>query len=226
MRIARIVVHQVIHSCKVGADVAQDIERIRALTAALPAGESLTFDVNRAWLPDQAVRVMSATANCDGYFEQPCETYDECLAVRRRTAQPIILDECIQTFADLVHAQRDGACEAIGLKVGRVGGLTKARRMRDFCVAVGLRMNIEDTGGSVISDTAAVHLAASTPETHRRATWLCHDMITLDTAKGGARNEGGVTHAPDEPGLGIRVDENVLGKPVAIYGDGMASGVG
>ncbi|NES46451.1 MAG: hypothetical protein F6K20_35825 [Moorea sp. SIO2C4] len=54
----------------------------------------------------------------------------------------------------------------------------------------GIRMNIEETGGSVIADTAAVHLAQATPRMFLRATWLCNDMLTIDTATGGARNQG------------------------------------
>lgn len=208
-----------IHSAKVGADVSQDIARIAALTDASPEGESLTFDVNRAWLPDQAIRVMNATADPGAYFEQPCETIEECIAVRRATRQPIILDESIQAYQDLLRAWSARACEAIGLKVGRVGGLSKARRMRDFCVATGIRMNIEDTGGTVLADTAAVHLAQATPATHRRATWLCHDMIAVDLAPGaGARNRDGVTEAPDLPGIGVEPDMDVLGEPLANYG--------
>jgi L-alanine-DL-glutamate epimerase-like enolase superfamily enzyme len=164
-----------------------------------------------------AIQVMAATRAYGGYFEQPCETYEECLAARRRTTQPIILDESIQAYGDLVRGQNDGAMEAIGLKLGRVGGLTKARRMRDLCVATGIRMNIEDTGGGVIADTAAVHLAQSTPESHRRATWLCQDMIEADCAEGGARNEGGITRAPEAPGLGLRPRAEILGDPVAVY---------
>jgi L-alanine-DL-glutamate epimerase-like enolase superfamily enzyme len=212
-----------IHSCKVGADVSLDVERIRVIAGTLGSGESATFDANRAWLRDQAIQAMNATRDCGGYFEQPCETYEDCLAVRRATEQPIILDECIHAFADLLRAERDRACEGLGLKIGRVGGLTKARRMRDFCVATGIRMNIEETGGSVIADTAAVHLAQSTPQTHRRATWLCHDMVTVKTARGGARNDGGVTRAPEAPGLGIEPIAQVLGAPVAVYGKGAGS---
>ena len=79
--------------------------------------------------------------------------------------------------------------------------------------------SVQDAGGSVLADTAAVHLAQSTPATHRRATWLCHDMITNDTAPGqGARNDGGTTRAPDLPGVGVTPNEGVLGEPVAVYG--------
>ena len=207
-----------VHSCKIGgSQPGPDIERVRAISAALGADESAAFDVNRAWLPETAIQVMTATVESGGVFEQPCETYDECLAVRRRTVQPIYLDEGIHAFADLLRAQRDGACEGIGLKIGRVGGLTKARMLRDVCLATGIRMNIEETGGSVIADTGAVHLAQATPATHRRGTWLCHDMLSTDPAEGGARNESGITHAPDRPGLGVEPNPEALGEPVAIY---------
>ncbi|WP_267872056.1 MULTISPECIES: enolase C-terminal domain-like protein [Moorena] len=117
----------------------------------------------------------------------------------------------------MVRAQGDHACEAIGLKINRVAGLTKAKRIRDFCVETGIRMNIEETGGSVIADTAAVHLAQATPRMFLRATWLCNDMLTIDTATGGARNQGGKTFAPEAPGLGVEPILDVLGEAIAVY---------
>jgi len=206
-----------VHSPKVGSDVASDVARVRAIAAGLPEGDSVTFDANRAMLPDQAIRLMTQTADVDAYFEQPCETYEECLQVRQATTQPIILDESIVTYADLVRAHADRACEAIGLKIERVGGYSKARRMRDFCVQTGIRMNIEATGGSVLADTVATHLAQSTSQRFLRATWLCHEMLTVDPADGGARNLGGFTRAPNAPGWGVDIREDELGEPLAIY---------
>jgi len=207
----------IVHTCKIGADVALDIERIKTVSAYLPGNESATFDVNRAWLMDEALRVMNAVKDYVCYFEEPCETYEESLQVRRLTSHPIILDECIQRYGDIVRANADNACEAIGLKVCRVGGLTKAKRIRDFCMERGIRMNIEETGGSIIADTGAVHLAQATPRMFLRATWLCHEMLTVDTATGGARNQGGKTYAPDVPGLGVEPKMDVLGEPIAVY---------
>jgi L-alanine-DL-glutamate epimerase-like enolase superfamily enzyme len=205
------------HSAKIGSGVADDIQTIRAIDGALELGESMTFDVNRAWLPDDAIRVLSATADVDAYFEEPCATYDESLSVRRRTSQPMILDETIKTYGDAHRAIADRACEAIGLKINRVGGLTKARKIRDLCVEAGIRMNIEETGGTSLADTAAVHLAQSIPASHRKATWLCHEMLVVDPIDGGARNLDGTTNVPDAPGLGAEPDRDVLGDPVAVY---------
>ncbi|MDH3500455.1 MAG: mandelate racemase/muconate lactonizing enzyme family protein [Acidimicrobiia bacterium] len=205
------------HSPKIGSDVHEDIRRIRAIAGALPPGDTVTFDANRAMLADQAIRLMTQTADVDAYFEQPCETYEECLQVRRATSQPIILDEVIVDYADIVRAHADQACEAIGLKIERVGGLTRAKRIRDFCVQAGIRMNIEATGGSVLADTVAVHLAQSTPIRFLRATWLCHEMLTVDPCEGGARNLGGYTRAPTAPGLGADPDQDMLGDPTPVY---------
>ncbi len=78
-------------------------------------------------------------------------------------------------------------------------------------------MNIEECGGSVIADTGAVHQAQITPANHLQATWLCHEMLTVDTATGGARNQGGKTFAPEAPGLGVEPKMDVLGEAIAVY---------
>lgn len=206
-----------VHSAKIGSGVGDDIERIRAIGNIVELGESITFDVNRAWLPDQAIRVMNATTDVDAYYEEPCESYGENLHVRGATSQPMLLDESIKTYDDVLLAGRDAACEGIGLKINRVGGLTKARRIRDLCVEMGLRMNIEETGGSALADTAAVHLAQATPASHRNATWLCHEMLSVDPIHGGARNTNGRTSVPDAPGIGAEPDIESLGEPMAVY---------
>ena len=40
---------------------------------------------------------------------------------------------------------QDRAADAINLKISKVGGLTKARQIRDLCVSLGIAMNIEDS---------------------------------------------------------------------------------
>ena len=206
-----------IHSAKIGADVDQDIERMNALLADSPAGDTITFDVNRAWLPGDAITVMNACKDSRAFFEQPCETIDQCKQVRELTTNPIILDESIKEFETLLIAQRHNVCQAIGLKVGRVGGLSKARRMRDFCVNTGIKMNIEDTGGSKIADTAAVHLAFSTPAEFDRATWDSSQHHSVVTAGGGYWLEQGRAKLSDTPGLGIEINLDVLGEAVAMF---------
>ena len=87
-----------------------------------------------------------------------------------------------------------------------------------FRCRVGWQMHIEDVGGSVLADTAALHLAASTPDANRLASWLCHYHLAVDPMPGqGARNIDGLATVPSAPGLGVVPDEAALGAPVAIY---------
>ncbi len=206
------------HSAKIGGtDRDLDIARIEAISAALPAGETVTFDVNRAWTPGIAVQVLNSVASRD-WVEQPCETLDQCAQVTARVPQPIMLDECLHSFQDHLEAWKRNACEGVKVKPNRVGGLTRARQIRDFGVSVGWRMHIEDVGGSALADTSAIHLAASTAQENRLASWLCHDHLAVDPVPGqGARNLGGLATPPDAPGLGVVPDQDLLGEPVAVY---------
>jgi L-alanine-DL-glutamate epimerase-like enolase superfamily enzyme len=79
-------------------------------------------------------------------------------------------------------------------------------------------MHIEDLGGSALADTAAIHLAASTPDANRLASWLCHYHLSVDPVPGqGARNAQGLATPPEVPGLGVAPDPERLGAPVALY---------
>jgi L-alanine-DL-glutamate epimerase-like enolase superfamily enzyme len=161
--------------------------------------------------------VMNAVKDCEVYFEQPCETLEQCRHVRSLTRQPLILDECIHDAEDLYRASASNTAQAIGLKIARVGGLSKARHLRDYCVNRGIQMNIEDVGGSQIADTAAMHLAMATPDQYLRASWNACRHHSIVTAQGGSSVVRGIARLGDAPGLGLRLCADALGDAVAIH---------
>lgn len=206
------------HSAKIGgADMAADIARIEAIEAALKPDEQVTFDINRAWTPGMALQVLNRVASTS-WVEQPCETIDQCAHVAEQVRQPIMLDECLHHFHHHLEAWRQRACAGVKVKPNRLGGLTKARQIRDFGVSVGWSMHVEDVGGSALADTAALHLAASTPEQNRLASWLCHEHLAVDPVPGqGGRNDGGFVRLSSAPGHGVVPDSDSLGDPVVSY---------
>lgn len=207
-----------VHSCKVGADVALDIERINNLAKNELDHETIFYDANRAWLPREAITVMNAVLDLTSWFEQPCETLGQISQVRRQTAHPIAVDESLHDFDDLLKIQREGIAEIVNIKINRVGGLTKSMRLRDFCLETGIAMAIMDTGGSVIADTGVAHLAQTIPDPFCLGVWSCQEMVSVDPAPGqGVRNIDGCFTAPDVPGLGVEPEMEKLGKPVAVY---------
>lgn len=200
---------------KVGGDADIDIQRIHETRSILEPGDVLVADANTGWSRAEAARIVSAIANLDVHIEQPCLTYEECLSVRRRTTRPFVLDEVISDAGTLMKALSDDAMDIINLKISKVGGLTKARLIRDICVASGTPMTIEDTwGGDIVTATIA-HLARSTPEEFCFSATDFNSYVTVDIASGAPKRVNGFMTTSDAPGLGIKPNLATLGKPLA-----------
>ena len=203
---------------KVGGDPDTDIERIRSVAGTLRTGERLVADANTGWTQHDAARVCAATRDLDVYIEQPCLTYEECLAVRRNCLHPFILDESIDGLQTLLRARADGAADCVNLKIGKLGGLTRTKQLRDVCVECGIAMTLEDSWGGDIATAAIAHLAQSTPPELVFSTTDFNSYVTVSTAEGAPRRAGGSLRAASTPGLGIRPLEQVLGSPVVLIG--------
>lgn len=202
---------------KVGGDPGEDIERIHAAADILTGGEVLVADANTGWRVDDAARVVNAVRDRDVYIEQPCRSYEHCVTIRQRTALPFILDENIDGIAALLRGHADGAMDVINLKISKVGGLSKARQVRDLCVALNIPMTIEDSWGGDIITAAIAHLAHSTPESLRFSATDFNSYVKVQNASGAPRREAGHMMASDTPGLGIEPNMEALGQAVAEY---------
>lgn len=199
---------------KSGSDVTTDIARIHAVAAVLQPSDVLVADANCGWTQHEALRVAAGVADVDVYLEQPCATYEECRVVRQRSSRPFILDEVIDDLKMVVRGYQDRAMDVINLKISKVGGLTKARQIRDLCCALGIAMTIEDTWGGDIVTSAIAHLAHSTmPEFLFSATDF-NSYVTVSLADGAPRRLSGRLSTSLVAGLGLAVNREVLGHPV------------
>ncbi|MCP4206216.1 MAG: mandelate racemase/muconate lactonizing enzyme family protein [Shimia sp.] len=202
---------------KVGGEANDDIDRIHATRAVLKKTDQLVADANTGWTRHEAARVVNAVSNLDVYIEQPCLTYEESVSIRRRTSLPFVMDEVIDTPNTLVKGIAEDAMDAINLKISKVGGLTKARQMRDLCVAHGIPMTIEDTWGGDITTATIAHLARSTPAEFTFSATDFNSYGTVTIAEGAPQRKNGRMTAPDTRGLGITPVFDALGEPVATY---------
>jgi len=199
---------------KVGShDVEADIARIHAVAAELQTGDVLVADANTGWLKHEALRVCRGVRDVDVYIEQPCLTYEECLAVRQRWDGPFVLDENIDGLPPLLRGHADQAMDVVNIKISKFGGLTKARQARDLCADLGIAMTLEDSWGGDIITAAIAHLAHSTPEELRFTSTDFNSYVTVSNADGAPQRQNGRMTASSEPGLGISPKLDVLGDP-------------
>ncbi len=199
---------------KVGGDPDVDIERIHTIAALLEPGDVLIADANTGWVQHQAARVVRAVKDVDVYIEQPCLRYEECLAIRRRTDHPFVLDENIDGIDALVRGHADGAMDVINIKISKFGGLTRARQARDLAVSMGIAMTIEDSWGGDITTAAISHLAAGVPPELLFTSTDFNSYVTVSTAEGAPQRKAGRMSASTAPGLGVEPRMDVLGEPL------------
>ena len=203
---------------KVGAEWAGDIERIRETVPLLQKGEIAIADANQGWRVDNALRVARATRELDYIMEQPCKTYEECQQVRRSVDLPMKLDECITGIKMAQKIVADRGADICCLKISNLGGLSKARRVRDFLIDNQFPVVAEDSWGGEIATAAVAHFAASTPGEFLINSTDLMNYNTKSTGTGGPSVSGGKLLASDAPGLGVEPCFENLGAPVATYG--------
>ncbi|MHB8695877.1 MAG: mandelate racemase/muconate lactonizing enzyme family protein [Solirubrobacteraceae bacterium] len=200
---------------KLGADPHEDAARVRAVLEATTEEDVVIADANGGWRAQDAVVAARLLEGLDRvYFEQPCPTLEECLYVRRLTTLPMVLDEVIGDVPSFLRAWRENGMEAVNLKVSKVGGLTRARQLRELAETLGISLTIEDTWGGDVVTAAVAHLAASVrPELLFTVSFM-NDWTNEHIAGYEPRSQHGVGAAPRGPGLGIDVDVAALGEPL------------
>jgi L-alanine-DL-glutamate epimerase-like enolase superfamily enzyme len=206
------------HSVKIGTNPVNDAAIITSALADKKEGEFFLVDANCGMTAESALRMLRLLPpGLDFVLESPCATWRETVSLRKRTDVPVIFDELATDEASLARMISNDAAEGIGLKISKAGGLTRARRQRDICIAAGYTVSVQDTTGSDIAFAAIVHLAQTVPERNLRCILNSRGMVTLKTADTEFEVSGKGVKAGKEPGLGIKVRVNVLGEPVASY---------
>jgi cis-L-3-hydroxyproline dehydratase len=190
-----------------------DAERLAAVRAAVGPAGVLYADANAGWTTAAARRFLEATAGLDYTLEQPCPSIEECAALRPHCARPLVLDESVTSFGELLRCRREAGADGVTIKLARVGGITRAALLRDAACELGLTVTVEDTGGSTIDTAAMLHLSHSTPEPNRAHTVDFTEWVTVANADGLPPAADGRRAAPAGPGLGVDVRVESLGEP-------------
>lgn len=117
-----------------------DIQVVEAIRKRFGDELPLMVDANSAY----TLQDVPLLKKLDHYhlmmIEQPLAHDDiiEHAKLQRELRTPVCLDESIHTLADARHAIELGSCRVMNIKIGRVGGLTNAKRIHDLCKERGI----------------------------------------------------------------------------------------
>ncbi len=193
---------------KVGKDIGLDIERVKAIHAAVEGRALLRLDANQGWTAKQAVYAMNALENAGvvlELLEQPVKAND--LAgmkyVTERVNTPVMADESVFSPHQVFELIQHSAADIINIKLMKTGGISNAIKIADIAALYGVPCMIGCMLESSISVAAAVHLAAAKSGAISKVDLDGPSLGQFNPVEGGVIfNESEIT-ITDAPGLGI-----------------------
>jgi L-alanine-DL-glutamate epimerase-like enolase superfamily enzyme len=193
---------------KLGEAPVLDIERIRAIRAAIGPVIRLRVDANQAWSPANAVLALAGLEPFGIEFcEQPVPYWDWAgmKFVRGKARIPIMADEAINGPADAITGIRMEAMDMINIKLMKSGGILRGARIATIAEAANLQCMVGCMNETRVALTAAAHLVLS-QKSIRFADLDAFVQAAVDPIVGGMTVQKGIVRVPDTPGLGVDVD--------------------
>jgi o-succinylbenzoate synthase len=188
-----------------------DVEVMREIRKHFPNVPSMA-DANSAYRLDDVDRLKALDEFDLMMIEQPLASDDivDHAKLQKQILTPVCLDESIHSYEDARKAIELGSCKIINIKIGRVGGLTEAKRIHDLCE----KHNIPVwCGGMLESGIGRAHNIALTTlsnfvlpgDTAASSRYWEKDVITPEVTV-----HHGVITVPDKPGIGYEPNLEVI----------------
>lgn len=147
-------------------------------------------------------------------IEQPLASDDiiDHAVLQKKIKTPICLDESILSLEDARKAVELGSCGVINIKIGRVGGISEAKRIHDYCEEKGIPVWC---GGMLESGIGRAHNIALTAlsnfvmpgDTAGSSHYFEQDIITPEVIV----RDGYIT-VPQEVGIGFAPNLEAINK--------------
>ena len=200
---------------KLGKNGKVDVERMKAIRAALGNQIPLRIDANQGWEVEEAIETLNALAPLDiQHCEEPIARWNYMELPKVKNASPIAImaDECCGDEHDAERLIKLGACDYMNIKLGKSGGIFKALKMARMAEEANIHLQVGAMIESRLAMTGFAHFALCSPS-------IVHFdfdtalMLREDPVTGGISYEkNGVIKVPDTNGLGATIDDKWLSK--------------
>ena len=194
---------------KVGKDIELDVERVKAIYAAVEDKALIRVDANQAWTAKQAVFAIQTLEDAGvrmELVEQPVKAQDleGMKYVTERVQTPIMADESVFGPTEVVELIRMRAADIINIKLMKTAGLSNAIRIADICAMYQVECMIGCMLETSISVAAAVHLAVAKANVITKVDLDGPSLCAFNPVDGGVIFRESEISITDAPGLGIR----------------------
>ncbi|WP_144628780.1 mandelate racemase/muconate lactonizing enzyme family protein [Arthrobacter woluwensis] len=196
---------------KLGGRDGLDVERVRAVRAAIGHDLAIRVDANQGWGDPATAIAMIRELEPFGidWVEQPirADDVDGFELIRAQVGVRLMADEAVVSQADLARFVKARSVDMVNLKLQKSGGITPCHRLATQAELAGFSVQVGSMLETSIASAAGYHLA------------LAHPAIVSTELSGPVkftREPGNLEFripevlVSDRPGLGVDVDLDVL----------------
>jgi len=200
---------------KVGKDPALDIERVKAIYAAVNERALIRLDANQGWTPKQTVSVMRTLENSGvrlELLEQPVrgDDIEGMKYVTERIHTPVMADESSFGPKEAIELIRQRAADIINIKLMKTGGISNAIKIADIAGIYGVNCMIGCMLESSIGVAAAAHIAVAKSSVITKVDLDTPSLGQYDPVTSGVQFNNSEIKITDLPGLGISKIDNLV----------------
>lgn len=188
-----------------------DVDVMRTLREKFP-DVAIMADANSAYRLEDTELLKQLDEFNLTMIEQPLASDDiiDHATLQKQLKTPICLDESIHSLEDARKAVELGATKIINIKIGRVGGLTEAKKIHDYCESKGIPVWC---GGMLESGVGRAHNVALTTltnfilpgDTASSSRYWEKDIIEPEVVA-----ENGYIQVPQTAGIGYKVNRETV----------------
>ncbi len=194
---------------KAGRDAAEDLEMVRGIRDGVGDRLKLRIDPNMGYSPDVALSLARDLEKYNlEYLEQPMHStlLAESARLRRQTKTPLALNESVTTPEVVLQILQLGAADVLLPDTYQSGGILGVKKVAMLGEAAGLPCVFHCAHDFGLKTAAMLHVVASTPN-FPLANDCTYYGLEDDIITPPHRIDRGYMEVPQQPGLGVNVDE-------------------
>lgn len=201
---------------KVGTGLGDDLDRVAAVRRVLGDEVSLGVDANGGWSLGEARRAQPFLEEMRiAVIEQPLYkgNLHETAQLRAHSRIPILLDESVWSARDVALVARLGAADAVNIYVGKAGGILGTLEAVQVAEALGMGATLGSNQEMGIGHAAILQVLSVSKglDLEMYPPDVAGPMYyTTDLVEPGFNIKDGEVSVPTGPGLGVRINEEVL----------------
>lgn len=207
---ARVFADQGFHGVKikVGFDLAQDIEIVRAVRRELGDNFTVMTDANQGYSVDAGLKAAAAFADCGAFWlEEPLfvEDIEGHATLREKGKVPIAVGENLHSHYAFENFIVRGAVDFIQPDVARAGGISEIRKITALAAHHHIPVSFH-TWGDAVALAASVHLSAALKDCIVMELDYTYNPLREELLTEPLKVQNGFLTPPEGPGLGIDLD--------------------